>query len=335
VSRLPASPLAFLLSRSCVGFGREGLPAVVSWPAGEPAAAAPGVAACPVCAGHDVEGLGVTANGPLVRCAHCTLTYHPRLAHGAQPPAAVCTSGVAPYYGDDAAYEDYRRRRQARWEDLFARLRRYQPGGRLLDVGCARGYSTAVACKLGFAASGVELSAADARYAREHLGLPVYTGTVEQAPLEQAGFDAVVMWSVLEHVAAPHATVGAVARILRPGGILNIFTPNAAGKAARRQGLAWIEYNRAGHAALYSPAALRRLLMAHGLQPVEMYTTLWGAHSSGDSASAPSAIRRWVMRPALAPLRAQARRMIGRLAPRAAAQGEYLGVYARKGAAGR
>jgi len=268
-------------------------------------------------------------------------------------------SVVEPYYGDDEAYDAYRRRKEPEWRDLFSRLRRYlrRPGApmnrdseaRVLDIGCARGYSTAVARELGFDAYGVEPSAADAQYARDELGLPVRTGTLEQAGFAAGFFDAVVMWSVLEHLSAPMTTMAEIARILRPGGIVNIFTPNGDSRAARAQGAAWIEYNRPGHVVLFSPATVRRLLAAHGLQPLEIYTTLGGGAQENIRAgeqvirsirarralplrtcSPVHLIRSLAMRPGLAPLRRRVRRVIAALAPRAASAGEYMGVYGEK-----
>lgn len=297
----------------------------------------PGEPACPLCGALDGDALGISANGSLVRCGRCTLTYHPELLCAAaqhveplvaSPSTSLRVDSVEPYYGGDEEYDAYRRRKEPQWEDLFRRLRRYVRGGRLLDVGCARGYSAVVARRCGFDAYGVEVSAADAAYARENLGLPVRTGTVEQAGFPEGFFDAVVVWVVLEHLSAPADTMAAISRVLRAGGILNIFTPNAASRAAREQGVGWIEYNRPGHAVLFSPATLRRLLREHGLEPVELYTTLWGGGASGGRDR--GALMRWAMGPRLAPVRSRIRRMLSVLAGEAAWQGEYMGVYARK-----
>jgi len=302
--------------------------------------ATPGPSACPLCAGRDGDMIGASANGALLRCAGCTLAYYPALVSQARPlrqgVAAQVVPPVEPYYGDDEAYEGYRCRKEPEWEDLFRRLRRYVRGGRLLDVGCARGYSTAVARRLGFDAYGVEPSAADACYARERLGLDVRVGTVEQAGFAAGFFDAVVMWSVLEHLTAPVATMAEVARVLRPGGVLNIFTPNGESRAAREQGMQWAQYKRPGHVAFFSPATVRRLLREHGLEPLEVYTTLGGVEQGNRSVKVRCSPARLlcsaVMRPSLAPMRRKIRQMIAALAPRAAGAGEYMGVYARKGA---
>lgn len=296
---------------------------------------AQGSGCCPLCGSGEARALGVSANGPLVRCAHCTLTYHVNLLGLADRETALGGAAeVAPYYGDEAAYAAYREQKEPQWRDLFGRLWRYLPrdcargerAARLLDVGCARGYSTALARRLGFEAYGVEVSAADARYAREQLGLPVEAGSVEQARFPDDFFDAVVLWVVLEHLAQPREALAEIARILRPGGVVNIFTPNGASRAARAQGLAWTEYNRPGHAVFFCPATVRRLLEEQGLQVVELYTTL-AVGAGGKSEAAP-----WYMRPALAPLRRRGRQLIGALAPGIARRGEYMGVYAKKAA---
>lgn len=51
-------------------------------------------------------------------------------------------------------------------------------------------------------------------------------GDIETYPLHAEEFDAVLCWTVLEHLANPRAALANMARALRPGGLLIIGIPN-------------------------------------------------------------------------------------------------------------
>jgi SAM-dependent methyltransferase len=157
--------------------------------------------------------------------------------------------------------------------DAFERLR---SPGRLLDVGCASGWLLKHAAARGWAARGVEPSAAAVRFARS-LGLEVDQGDLLEAALPAAGFDLVYMGDVLEHVPDCRATVAEVARILAPGGWLYLRGPITTHSLARGLGLAL--YGAAGreivlreppyHLWEFRPRPLARLLESAGFQIVE------------------------------------------------------------------
>jgi 2-polyprenyl-3-methyl-5-hydroxy-6-metoxy-1,4-benzoquinol methylase len=74
----------------------------------------------------------------------------------------------------------------------------------------------------------VEISERAVAAARQNFGLEVCCGALEEACFEADFFDAVTMWDVVEHLDDPRATLGEVARITRPGGLLILCTPNCA-----------------------------------------------------------------------------------------------------------
>lgn len=100
--------------------------------------------------------------------------------------------------------------------------------------------------------------------------------------LDPASFDLILCTEVLEHIPAWRAALGAMARLLRPGGALVLSTPQPRsplellGKVAFRPGV--IRLVRAiyrepiletGHCSLVSAATLARELAAHGLRVTE------------------------------------------------------------------
>lgn len=74
--------------------------------------------------------------------------------------------------------------------------------GRMLDVGCARGYLLEAGRRRGWEVAGVEISAPAAARARADFGVPVYA-SLDDARRHEQPFDLVVVWHVLEHIDRP------------------------------------------------------------------------------------------------------------------------------------
>jgi 2-polyprenyl-3-methyl-5-hydroxy-6-metoxy-1,4-benzoquinol methylase len=209
---------------------------------------------------------------PFVACPACGLQQ--RHDRGAAAVRTVYSDGA---YEDDrsGAYasdsELHDRRRDARVRLAF--IGPYVPGGRLFDVGAAGGAFVLEAGAAGYAASGVEPSPAFAAFARDHVGVDVRTGTVEDAELEPGAFDVITLWHVLEHLHEPAATLARLRDALRPGGHIAIEVPNAGSTIARAMGPAWPMLQPDVHVAQYTPDALAAVLRAAGLEPAHLSAT--------------------------------------------------------------
>ncbi len=106
---------------------------------------------------------------------------------------------------------------------------RWLPAGldSILEIGCSSGYFTKRIADKARVAHGADVNrnhieAARARY--PHLHFHVLEGG--SLPFDDNSFDAVVMLEVYEHVEDRPALIGEVHRILRPGGLLILSTPN-------------------------------------------------------------------------------------------------------------
>lgn len=110
---------------------------------------------------------------------------------------------------------------EASLQEHLARYRfaREQARGRILDVACGTGYGTAM-----LGAVGVDLSLEALRYARRHPARYV-AADAARLPFERS-FDAVVSFETIEHVADPERFVAECARVLKPGGVFLVSTPN-------------------------------------------------------------------------------------------------------------
>lgn len=138
--------------------------------------------------------------------------------------------------------------------------------GRVLDVGCGRGLLLRAFQRRGWEVLGTEVSETASRFARETLGLPVRIGAVEELELPTAGFDAVVLWHVLEHLADPRPTLREVARLLRAGGVLLVGVPNFGSPEARCCRAGWFHLDVPRHLTHFTPDSLRAALAEAGFE---------------------------------------------------------------------
>lgn len=136
--------------------------------------------------------------------------------------------------------------------------------GRLLDVGCATGVFLDGMRRFGWQVQGVEPTRSAADYARERLGLTVFSGRLEQAGFADACFDAITLWDVLEHVHEPRPVLDEIARLLRPGGLLVLSLPNPDSLEARLLGRYWAGWDLPRHLNLFRPLLFGEQLAKHG-----------------------------------------------------------------------
>ena len=125
---------------------------------------------------------------------------------------------------------------------LATRLDRIAPPGPVLDVGAGDGTLVDALRGIGRQATGTE---------RE----PVRDDLLDE-PLEnlEPGWAAVVFWHSLEHLTAPRAALNEAARLLDPGGVVVIATPNTDSIQAKLFGDRWLHLDLPRHL-VHLPAA--------------------------------------------------------------------------------
>ena len=146
-----------------------------------------------------------------------------------------------------------------------------EPDIRTLDLGCGNGFFTAMAVKRGGTALGVSFDPAQIDRCNEfkpHLGVDPsklefrVMNAVSILALEEK-FDQILFLEVIEHIDHDAEVVANIARLLKPGGVLQLTTPDI------RWGL-WTgfldRFARGGHVRLgYTAYRLEQLVRAAGL----------------------------------------------------------------------
>lgn len=137
----------------------------------------------------------------------------------------------------------------------------------LLDIGCGNGAFLALAQTCGWQGLGLEPDPAAARTACE-LGVEVITGGIEQLHERSECFDAITLSHVLEHMHSPAQVLEQCHRLLKPGGILWLETPNALSLGHTLFGRHWRGLEAPRHLVLFTERALRQVLARSGFANV-------------------------------------------------------------------
>ena len=160
--------------------------------------------------------------------------------------------------GDEAGHQSY-----------VEVVRRQVPRGYWLDVGCGHGRLAECAAASGYDVFGVDPNPLAVEAARQRLGSDrVFEGSVESANLPADRFTVVSLVGTIEHLKRPLQTLREIHRVLEPGGLVLVQTPNLASLQYRRQGEAWEQFTPPGHLVYYTPRTLRAMLRAAGFRRV-------------------------------------------------------------------
>jgi SAM-dependent methyltransferase len=231
---------------------------------------------CRICAGplrllHAGSGLEARADsfsptnhrpgqyGDLFQCERCGTVEQPSLPHG------EALLDLYRHMRDDH-YLDEEAGRRATARRLLDAIGRHAPSGRLLDVGCGHGLLLDEARTRGYEVEGLELSDYASAHARDGLRLPVRQRTVADLAAEKdpPRYAVIVLADVLEHLDDPLRTIDLSTRLLLPGGVLCLVTPDPASRTARIAGPRWWGFLPA-HTFLFPRRTLQRLLEQRGL----------------------------------------------------------------------
>lgn len=230
---------------------------------------------CPVGCTAPLRDSGITLQqGPLRCCSECgQLLSSATEAQYLRSLGRFDTSaGTLPDARSQSRHDKNSARRLGK---LLAVLGRPSTTVRLLDVGCSSGAFLQSALHLGFHAEGVEPSAEAAQTARA-AGLKVFTGYLEQAQFPDATFDAITLIEIVEHLRDAHSLLQECARILKPGGVVLVTTPNAHSWTARAMGERWAGFSlndMGGHISFFNPHSIGLLATRCGLRTHHLETS--------------------------------------------------------------
>jgi SAM-dependent methyltransferase len=193
---------------------------------------------CPICQSSNIVGDSIDLQrfGPHIsraRCQHCELVF-------ANPMAD--SNDLFQYYNDyyekdiylSMNYKYYIEKEIKNIKSLNKTLifkkapyfSFYKHSGKFLDVGCGLGLGLAYANQLGFELYATEFDQGAIDFVKKQFSVEVFKGELFSANFPDNNFDFVHISHVIEHVLDPIAYILEMKRILKPGGVLAIGTPD-------------------------------------------------------------------------------------------------------------
>jgi 2-polyprenyl-3-methyl-5-hydroxy-6-metoxy-1,4-benzoquinol methylase len=227
---------------------------------------------CPTCGSVEARTELDKDHMRLVRCGPCDLVYvSPTFdeSHYQEVYASQEYQDIVRDLGIKS--HDYRVERFGKERvELMARHLAV-PRPRYLDVGCSTGFVVEAARDAGWDAVGIDLNPSAVEFGRDR-GLDLQTVALENGGFDDASFDAVSLFDVLEHLIAPAETLRACARLLRPGGIVFMYVPNYDSASRLLMGKAAHFIWPTHHLNYYTPSTVQDLLAREGLDTAYLAT---------------------------------------------------------------
>lgn len=177
---------------------------------------------CPVCEASGEIPLHQEGIFQMVRCPSCQFIYlNPR-------PTEQSLLRFYQHYlpEEEPSIEAWQRMMESVFKRAAYFIHQKQKGGRLLDVGTGFGFFLSKMKGKGWEVIGLEISEKAMDYARNILGLTVFSGPLGEAGFPENHFDVVTSFYVIEHLPHPLAFLRECHRILKPGGLLLLRYPH-------------------------------------------------------------------------------------------------------------
>src|SRR3972149_3298048 len=144
-------------------------------------------------------------------------------------------------------------------------IERHMKTGRLLDIGCCRGFFLANFVESGIDYFGIEPRRQICQEAEDKVGKDrIFCGTLKESNFPDSHFDIVTMINLIEHLPNPRENLIEVNRIMKKGGLLFIETPNAGSIVARLLGKHWHAFLEGEHHYFFTKDTLKRILTDTG-----------------------------------------------------------------------
>lgn len=167
------------------------------------------------------------------------------------------TEGADYYLSPAKLASDYA---DVRFERELRLLREFCPSGAVLDVGCGSGgflFQLKKRWPGDYEILGTDVSSGPLDYA-ESQGVPIVRGDFLSQDFGGRNFNAITLWAVAEHLAAPRKFLEQIHTALKPGGICFVLVPNLHSLAVRLLGTKY-RYVYAQHLNYFSAQTLARL----------------------------------------------------------------------------
>ena len=149
----------------------------------------------------------------------------------------------------------------------------YPGKGNLLDIGCGAGFFLNIAKERGWNWHGMEILPEYIKYAQENFALKqIRLESLDGSLSYDANtFDVITLWDLIEHLRNPLNSLKKINHIMKPGGLLVMWTPNVKNAIFLKE--KWTGYKILQHFYFFSGDSLKNMLGKAGFKIVSLKTT--------------------------------------------------------------
>jgi len=177
----------------------------------------------------------------LGRCSNCGLYYLSEMPTQKRRPAEVkgnyFTDNRDTIHASESKEAELGRRK--RFQHFCTLVRKLAPPGKWLDIGCGTGLLMAVALELSIEIEGVEPISERRELAAKLTGATIHERQIELLNFAPASFAAVILTDVFSHLNSPATTLSCIHRMLKPCGILLLYTSEIGTGVKKHHNYSW------------------------------------------------------------------------------------------------
>ncbi len=244
---------------------------------------------CPVCKQTEFIDLfeckDYVASGesfPIVSCKNCSLQFTSVRPKEEEVGRYYQSNNYISHSGNDKSelgvtYKIYDWVRNFSIGSKLQTIKQFHNSGSLLDLGCGLGYFlNGVTLDQTFDAKGADVSQEAIEYVKNQFAINVLPEG-ELNTVNDASFDVITQWHVMEHVYRLDERMTLLKRILKPNGTMFIAVPISNSYDAKYYKQFWDGYDVPRHLFHFTPKSFEYLMEKHGFKVVRKKSMLFDA----------------------------------------------------------
>lgn len=219
---------------------------------------------CIQCGKPSLIKLSNFSNVGLVKCEKCHFVFSEKIPSKKE---------LIEYYSNEYERTNFLSPvTEKRYNELLNKFEPYRKNNRILDIGAGCGFFLKIAHQRGWEIYGTEIDESAVEKCEE-TQLKMSFGEIQDIRFPEDFFDVIVHIEVIEHVNNPNQYIQEISKILRPGGITYLSTPNFNAIHRYRLKEKYDVISYPNHLCYYTAKTLKQAFKAHGLEPIRIKTT--------------------------------------------------------------
>jgi len=175
------------------------------------------------------------------------------------------------YYDNNNLNNNLNKQRPNSISMVLSILRKYKLKGKVLEIGCGKGYLLNELKKEGiYECFGIEPSPTASKFAMENFGLNIKNELFNGKSAFTFLFDVVILVDVIEHLNNPREVFNNIRRVLKPGGIVIVSTGNINSLNYKLFGKYWGYFRSWEHISFFNKNSINKLCKLTNFEIIEI-----------------------------------------------------------------